>query len=68
MDWNEQLRILEAARGDPAKPALATIHLAYPALPEADRAALKSTLEAAAVPHWFDELVLARSCWKSHRR
>lgn len=33
--------------------------LAYPALPEEERAALLETLQAAAVPHWCDEALLA---------
>jgi hypothetical protein len=35
MDFTEKLRVLEATQGDPAKLALATVDLAYPALPEA---------------------------------
>src|SRR4051794_1952311 len=59
MDLAEQIRVLEAARGDPAKLALATVDLAYPELPESERAALTETLEAAAIPHWCDEKILA---------
>ena len=59
MDLTEQLRVLDAAQGDPAKLALATVDLAYPELHEAERATLKKTLEAAAIPHWCDEAILA---------
>lgn len=59
MDFTEQLRILQAAQGDPAKLALATIDLTFPALGETDRSALKDTLLAAAVPHWCDAAILS---------
>ena len=59
MDFAEQLRVLQAAQGDPAKLALATVDLAYPALSDAERAALKESLEGAAIPHWCDEAILA---------
>ena len=59
MDFTEQLRVLQAAQGDPAKLALATVDLAYPALADAERTALKESLEAAAIPHWCDEAILA---------
>ena len=59
MDLTEQLRVLDAAKGDPAKLALATVDLAYPTLEEAERAALRQSLEAAAIPHWCDETMLA---------
>ena len=54
-----QLLVLAAAHGDPARLALATVDIAYPALADAEREALKEALEAAAVPHWCDEAVLA---------
>ncbi|MBK7953873.1 MAG: tetratricopeptide repeat protein [Candidatus Accumulibacter sp.] len=59
MEFAEQLRIIEAAQGDPAKLALATVDLAYPDLPSAERAALRAALEAAAIAHWCDEAILA---------
>ena len=59
MDLTEQLRVLDAAKGDPAKLALATVDLAYPTLEETERAALRQSLEAAAIPHWCDETILA---------
>ena len=58
MGFAEQLSVLEAAHGDPAKLALATVDLAYPSLPDAERFALKQSLEAAAIPHWYDETIL----------
>jgi hypothetical protein len=54
MDLAEQIRLLEAAHGDPAKLALATVDLAYPELPESERVVLTETLGAAAIPHWCD--------------
>jgi tetratricopeptide (TPR) repeat protein len=59
MDITAQLRVLEAAQGDPAKLALVTVDLAYPELNEAERAGLKLSLEVAAIPHWCDENILA---------
>ena len=59
MDFAAQLRVLQAAHGDPAKLALAAVDLAYPSLPDTERALLKETLAAAAIPHWCDEALLA---------
>jgi tetratricopeptide (TPR) repeat protein len=59
MDFADQLRVLQAAQGDPAKLALATVDLAYASLPDAERAALRQSLQAAAIPHWCDEAILA---------
>ena len=59
MDFAEQLRVLQAAQGDPAKLALATVDLAYPSLPDAERLAIKQSLEAAAISHWCDEAILS---------
>jgi tetratricopeptide (TPR) repeat protein len=59
MDLAAQLRALEAAQGDPARLALATVDLAYPSVTHDERAALKRCLEAAAIPHWFDEAILS---------
>ena len=59
MDIAEQLRVLEAAQGDPAKQALATVDLAFPTLADAERTVLKAALEAAAIPHWCDAGILA---------
>jgi tetratricopeptide (TPR) repeat protein len=55
---SEQLKILAAAAGDPARLALATVDLAHASLTERQRQALKSALQAAAVPHWVDEALL----------
>jgi tetratricopeptide (TPR) repeat protein len=44
--------------GDPALLALATVDQAFPGDSEADREALRSALEAAAVPHWCNAAVL----------
>jgi tetratricopeptide (TPR) repeat protein len=59
MDFSDQLRVLQAAKGDPAKLALATVDLAYASLPDAERTALRQSLQAAAIPHWCDEAILA---------
>jgi tetratricopeptide (TPR) repeat protein len=55
MDFTEQLRLLEAAQGDPSQLALATLDIVLASqAPE-----LRRVVEAAAVPHWFDEARLA---------
>jgi hypothetical protein len=59
MELSEQLRALQAAEGDPAKLALATVDIAFPSLPDGERLALKDALSAAAIPHWCDEDMLA---------
>src|SRR5689334_20379709 len=59
MDFIDQLRVLQAAQGNPAELARVTVDLAYFSLPEAERALLKEALEVAAIPHWCDEAVLA---------
>src|SRR5690348_12217646 len=43
---------------DPAELALATVDQAFPDESDAERRALRSALEAAAVPHWCDATVL----------
>ena len=59
MDFAEQLRILEAAAGNPALLYLASVDLAHPTLTEQERARIKEALIAAAVPHWCDTAFLA---------
>ena len=59
MDFTEQLRLLEAARGDPALLALATVDFAHGSLTDTDRALIKEALIASAVPHWCDRDILA---------
>lgn len=59
MDSAEQLRVLQDAKGHPAKLALATVDIVYSELPTSERAALKEALETAAIPHWCDENILA---------
>ncbi len=59
MDFTEQIRLLQAAQGNPARLALAAIDLAYTALAAAERESLKEALEAAAITHWCDEDILA---------
>ena len=59
MEFVEQLRILEAAQGDSARLALATVDLAHSGLTDAERTTLKGALQSAAIPHWVDESILA---------
>ena len=59
MSFAEQLRVLQAAQGDAAKLALATVDLKYPEVSESERAALREALEAAAIPHWCNKGILA---------
>jgi tetratricopeptide (TPR) repeat protein len=59
MDFAEQLRILQAAQGNPALLVLATVDLAHNALPPGERTWIKDALVAAAVPHWCDRDFLA---------
>ncbi len=59
MDFAEQIRILEAAKGDPALLYLASVDLTLPALTAAERARVKEALIAAAIPHWCDRGFLA---------
>lgn len=55
MDFDEQIRLLQAAQGDPQKLALATLDILLTSYPSA----LRRAFEAAAIPHWFDERLLA---------
>ena len=59
LDNIEQLQIIRDAHGDPALLALATVDLIFPDIPDTERNALRSALEAAAVPHWCDAAILA---------
>ena len=59
MELAEQLRTLEAAKGDAALLALAAVDLAHHALPAERRARVKDALLAASVPHWCDPAFLA---------
>lgn len=59
MDFAEQLKILEAAQGQPSALALALIDITFHALPESERRELKEALQAAAVPHWVTPAILA---------
>jgi hypothetical protein len=59
MDFDEQLRILQSAKGDPARLALASVDLLLAARPERERENVREALEAAAVVHWCDETILA---------
>jgi tetratricopeptide (TPR) repeat protein len=58
MQLSDQLRALEAAQGDQGALARAAVDLAYTTLSEAQRKVLKDALDAAAIPHWFDETIL----------
>ena len=54
MDLNEAVRRLEAAKGDPNALALTTVDIVLASHPPG----VAEALEAAAVPHWFDERLL----------
>jgi len=56
MDIEETIRLLQQAKGDPQSLALVTLDLLLASKPEA----LRRAVEAAAVPHWFDEAIFAR--------
>ncbi len=59
LDSHEQLQLIRDAHGDRALLALATVDLTFPDLPGSERTALRSALEAAAVPHWCNADILA---------
>jgi len=59
VDNIKQLQLIREAQGDPALLALATVDLALPEFPDAERNALRLALGAAAVPHWCDTTILA---------
>lgn len=59
MQLAEQLRILQAAEGHPAKLALASVDLAYPDVADLERETLRQSLEAAAIPHWCNADMLS---------
>jgi tetratricopeptide (TPR) repeat protein len=52
MDFDEQLRILRSAQGDPARLALASVDLLLAARPETERENVREALQAAAVVHF----------------
>src|SRR5262249_46745876 len=54
MKLAEQLRVLEAAKGDPALLALTTVDLVHQKLPASDRVRIKHALLSSSVPHWCD--------------
>lgn len=59
MNLTERLQLLQQAQGDPVKLALASVDITYPNLPEKNRIQLKQALQATAVPHWCDSMLLA---------
>jgi tetratricopeptide (TPR) repeat protein len=58
MDLDQALRILRAAQGNPAELTLAAVDLRLAGLPPEERRNVRTALELAAIPHWFDEEVL----------
>jgi tetratricopeptide (TPR) repeat protein len=54
VDLNDALKLLEAARGNPDAMAIATLDIVL----ASHEPALKSALQAAAIPHWFTEPTL----------
>jgi len=59
MDFEQAIRILKEAQGDPARLGLASVDLLLAGHPDEEREKLRTALEVAAVPHWFDEKILA---------
>ena len=59
MSHEEQLLALQEAQGDPAKLAFAAVDIAYHSWSVQERAVMKETLSASAVPHWCDEAILS---------
>jgi RNA polymerase sigma factor (sigma-70 family) len=59
LDNQEQLQLLRDAHGNAALLALATVDFTFPDEPDDERTALRSALEAAAIPHWCDATILA---------
>jgi len=55
MNFDEAIKQLQAAQGDPDQLALATIDIVL----AGREPGLRAALEAAAIPHWFDEAILA---------
>ena len=53
-DFNEQIQLPDAAAGDPRALALAALDIMLASRP----AELRRVIEAAALPHWFDEAIL----------
>jgi hypothetical protein len=66
MPLSYQLGVLKAAQGDEGNLALAAVDLAYPALSDGERQAVKDALEAASIPHWFNVSILAAMLDISH--
>jgi len=59
MDFEQAIRILKEAQGDPARLGLASVDLLLAGDPDEEREKVRTALEVAAVPHWFDEKILA---------
>lgn len=59
MEAEDELRLLEDAKGDPVALAFATVALTYPDLTPSQLAELTAGLQAAAIPHWFSAEMLA---------
>jgi hypothetical protein len=55
MDFEEAISRLQAAQGDPEKLTLATVDIVL----ATHEPALRTALEAAAVPHWFAAGILS---------
>jgi DNA-binding winged helix-turn-helix (wHTH) protein len=62
MGIGDELQMLRAAMGEPAKLALLAVDLAYPSMPERQRIYLKETLQVMAIPHWCDRDLLEALC------
>src|SRR5918999_3226014 len=59
MDFEQAIRILKEAQGDTAQLGLASVDLLLVGHPDEEREKVRTALEVAAMPHWFDEEILA---------
>jgi tetratricopeptide (TPR) repeat protein len=59
MDFEQAIHILKEAKGDPVQLGLASVNLLLARHPDEEREKVRTALEVAAVPHWFDEKILA---------
>jgi tetratricopeptide (TPR) repeat protein len=59
MDLEQAIHILKEAQGDTARLGLASADLLLAGHSDEEREKVRTALEVAAVPHWFDEKILA---------
>jgi tetratricopeptide (TPR) repeat protein len=61
MTSSEALQLLAQAKGDDEKITLASVEIAVSSQPSERQDQVREAVYAAAVPHWFNEIVLART-------